>query len=324
MPSGDHAGPSSCSALCVSWTASEPSASMTQISRSRSGLAPATSASDSNAIRAPSGDQAGAESYAPATSKSVRGSPPAASSDLDRAILRAARVPHRREEDGAHVRGGAGIELTARRVVGGRRALAERSHAPDAGHAHGLAAASEDGAGVVQPGRLAGRLPVGREREPAHVGSVRRHPRDLVVHRRAGLADAVGDVAAVGRPVGLPVVVGVRRELPQPGAVVVHREDVAARTGGVRPEARARDPAVERGGVGGGCSGEAEADGCCELGECVHVVPGPPPSWRFGACPVRRLSPQSSPRNRDLQARDERARRARSSPRAGPRRSAGG
>ena len=62
MPSGDHAGPSSCASLCVIMVAFVPSASMTQISMSLPGLRPSTFTFDSNAILVPSGDQAGAES----------------------------------------------------------------------------------------------------------------------------------------------------------------------------------------------------------------------------------------------------------------------
>src|SRR5215210_8091957 len=69
--SGDHAGPSSRTSLCVICTGLVPSASMTQISMSRSGLPPPTSASLSKAIRPPSRDHAGAESKAPGTSNSV-------------------------------------------------------------------------------------------------------------------------------------------------------------------------------------------------------------------------------------------------------------
>ena len=70
MPSGDHAAPSSWTALRVSCTGALPSASMTQSSRSPSGFAP-RSAVLSKAIRLPSGDHAGPVSCLPGASKSV-------------------------------------------------------------------------------------------------------------------------------------------------------------------------------------------------------------------------------------------------------------
>ncbi len=76
VPSGDHAGPSSCAVLFVIMVAFVPSAFMTQISASLPGLTPKTSRLDWNAIRVPSGDQAGAESKAPGKSNSVVTGPP--------------------------------------------------------------------------------------------------------------------------------------------------------------------------------------------------------------------------------------------------------
>ena len=79
----------------------------------------------------------------------------------------------------------------------------------------------------------------------------RRHPRDLEVDRRVGLADRVGERRAVGRPVRLAVRRGVRRQPADVAAVRVHAEDVELLGLRVGPHAGERDPPVERVGRGG-------------------------------------------------------------------------
>ena len=199
----------------MSWTGLAPSASMTQISSSPSGLTVPNLALDSNAICVPSGDHAGAESNAPGTSNRVAQVAAVGGHRLDRAVGVAGSATSR-------TRTGSGSRRA--RSLGRTDGPAGRSSSawflPSVSIVHRLETpgALRRNSRRLRSGHQVGWLeasPSGRDREPRVVLAGCRHPRDLEVRGLAGLADAVRDIASVGRPVRLRVVLGVGGQLPQ-------------------------------------------------------------------------------------------------------------